>query len=131
MAALTQYGLGVVLALHGLVHLWYVVLSRGWVEDEEAMGWNGESWLLTGILPEAYVLDVASLLYVVVAAGFIGGGIGVALFRGWATPVLVGSAVLSTAVIVVLWDGRFEQLTEKGGVGVLVNVVVIGWLFVR
>lgn len=130
MAALTQYGLGLVLALHGLVHGWYVVLSRDWVEYEEAMGWNGESWILTGVLPRDIVLDVASVLYVAVAAGFVGGGLGYALAQEWAMPVLVASAALSTVVIVLMWDGRFEQLTEKGAIGVLVNVVVLGWLLV-
>lgn len=130
MAALTHYGLGFVLALHGLVHAWYVVLSRDWVEYEEAMGWNGESWLLTRALPQELVLDVASVLYVVVAVGFVVGGLGYALTQEWATPVLVASAVLSTVLIVLMWDGRFDQLTEKGAIGVLVNAVVLGWMLV-
>lgn len=130
MAVLTQYGLGFVLALHGLVHAWYVVLSRDWVEYEEAMGWNGESWLLTRALPQELVLDVASVLYVVVAVGFVVGGLGYALAQEWATSVLVASAVLSSVVIVLMWDGRFDQLTEKGAIGVLVNAVVLGWMLV-
>jgi hypothetical protein len=38
MTTMLGLAVGVFLALHGLVHLWYVVLSQGWVEMEDAMG---------------------------------------------------------------------------------------------
>ena len=121
----------VFLVLHGVVHLWYVVLSQGWVEVEDAMGWNGRSWLLSGLLAEGTILSVASVLYVLVAAGFLAGGAGHALGRDWATPVLVGAAVLSTVVLVAMWDGRFDLLVEKGLVGVAINVAVVALLVLR
>lgn len=131
MASLFQWAIGVFLALHGLVHGWYVVLSQGWVEVEDAMGWNGQSWLLSAVLPEGVVLNLASVLYVVVAAGFVAGGIGVVLDTDWWPTVLAGAAILSTVVIVVMWDGQPTQLVEKGLLGVLINVVVLVWLFVE
>ena len=130
MATPVQYGIALFLALHGLVHGWYVVLSRGWVEVEDAMGWNGESWLLTGVLPDGVILNLASVLYVVVAGGFVLGAVGYVLDSDWATSVLVGSAVLSTVVLVVMWDGRFDLLVEKGVLGVFINAFVIVWLLV-
>ena len=105
----------VFLALHGLVHLWYVVLSNGWIEVEDAMGWNGESWLLTGVLPEGIVLAVASVLYVLVTLLFLVGAVGFLRDAGWAMQVLLAAATLSTLVLVVMWDGRFDLLVEKGG----------------
>ena len=130
MAALLQYAIGGFLVLHGLVHGWYVVLSRGWIEVEDAMGWNGESWLLSAVLPEGPLLNLASVLYVVVAAGFVAGGIGYVLDSTWAARLLVGTAVLSTLVLVVMWDGRFDLLVEKGVLGVVINAVVLVWLLV-
>lgn len=130
MATLVQYAIGLFLALHGLVHVWYVALSKGWVEVEEAMGWNGESWLLSGALPEGLILDGASALYVIVTLGFVAGGIGYVLGSGWWASVLVGTAVLSTVVIVAMWDGRFDQLVEKGLLGVLINAFVLVWVLV-
>jgi hypothetical protein len=121
----------VFLVLHGLVHLWYVVLSQGWVEVEEQMGWNGQSWLLSGILTERAILSLASVLYVVVALGFVVGGTAYALDRNWAPTVLVGVAVLSSVVLVTLWDGRPDLLVEKGVVGVLINVAVAYLLLFR
>jgi hypothetical protein len=34
---------GIFVVLHGLVHLWYVVLSQRLVEFQADMGWTGES----------------------------------------------------------------------------------------
>lgn len=130
MTSIPQYALGVFLTLHGLVHLWYVVLSRGWVEVEDAMGWNGESWLLSSVLPEGMILNLASVLYLLVAAGFVAGGLGYVVESEWASNVLVGSAVVSTLVLIVMWDGRFDLLVEKGVLGVVINVVVLVWLLV-
>ena len=130
MATLGDYAIAVFLALHGLVHFWYVALSRGWVDVEEAMGWSGRSWLLSGVLGETTVLDVASVLYVLVAVGFVVGALGYVLGGGWGAPVLVGSAVLSTVVLVAMWDGQFAKLVEKGVLGVLINLVVLTWLLV-
>ncbi|SEP03763.1 hypothetical protein SAMN04487948_111113 [Halogranum amylolyticum] len=98
---------------------------------EDAMGWNGRSWLLSDLLAEGTVLSLASLIYVLVAVGFLVGGVGYGLGRDWATPVLVGAAVLSTVVLVAMWDGRFDLLVEKGIVGVAINVAVVGLLTLR
>jgi hypothetical protein len=42
--------MGILARVGGFVHLWYVALSQGWVEMEDAMGWNGRSWLLSDLL---------------------------------------------------------------------------------
>ena len=126
-----RLALGVFLVLHGLVHIWYVVLSQGWVEVEDQMGWNGTSWLLSGLLPSNTILSVASLFYVVVTVGFVAGGVGYALDQDWASPVLVGAAILSTVVLVAMWDGQFDLLVEKGILGVVINLGVIYLVFVQ
>lgn len=119
------------LGLHGLVHLWYVVLSQGWVEVEDQMGWNGHSWALSSFLPEGTVLSIGSGLYVVVTLGFVAGAAGFVLDRSWAAAVLVGAAALSTVVLVMMWDGRPDLLVEKGIVGVLINAGIIYLLVSR
>jgi hypothetical protein len=48
-----RFLIGIFIVLHGLVHLWYVVLSQGLVEFEPEMGWTGESWLLSRLLGES------------------------------------------------------------------------------
>lgn len=119
---------GVFLVLHGVVHLWYVVLSQGWVEIEDQMGWNGHSWLLSGVLSNEWILLLASVAYVVTSLGFVAGGVGYAVRQDWASQVLVGAAVLSAITIIALWDGKIELLVEKGAVGVLIDVVILASL---
>lgn len=118
----------VFLALHGLVHLWYVVLSQGWVQVEEQMGWNGHSWLLSSVLSTETLLPIASVLYGIVALGFVVGAAGVVWEQDWHTTVLVGAAVLSTLVLVALWDGEPTLLVEKGLVGVVINLGIVAYL---
>lgn len=45
-----RISIGIFMLLHGLVHLWYFVMSRGLVELKPEMGWSGKSWLLTNLL---------------------------------------------------------------------------------
>lgn len=130
MPTTVQYGVALVLAAHGLVHLLYVGISQGWVEDDEAMGWNGRSWLLSRLLPEATVLTLGSALYVVVTAGFVVGAVGYLLGTAWTTSVLVGSAALSAATILLMWDGSLAKVVDKGLLGVVIDLVVVVWLLV-
>lgn len=126
-----KLGAAVFLALHGLVHLWYVVLSQGWVTVEEQMGWTGHSWLLSGTLSADAVLTLATAVYVAVTLGFVAGGVGFYLGSDWAGPVLVGTAVLSTLMLVAMWNGEVELLVEQGLLGVLINAGVAYFFLVR
>lgn len=45
------------------------------------MGWNGHSWALSWLLPGGTVLSIGSILYVVVALGFVAGSAGYVLDR--------------------------------------------------
>lgn len=120
---------GLFLVLHGFVHLWYVVLSQGWVEIEEQMGWGGHSWLLSSVLSSETILTLASVLYIAISLGFVIGGVGVAFRQGWWESVIIGAALLSTLVIVVMWDGEFDLLIEKGAAGILINIGLFVYLF--
>jgi len=130
MPSLVQYGIGFLLFAHGWVHFVYVASSQGWFGPGEEWGWNGRSWLLSGILEEQAILALARVPFLLVALGFIGGAIGYLLFSDWWVPVLAGSAVLSAIMYIVMWDGRGTDLSAKGALGVLVDVGVLVWLFV-
>ena len=95
------------------------------------MGWNGRSWLLSDALHGGTVLSLASVLYVLIALGFVAGGVGHVLRQGWSPMVLVVVAVLSSVLIVVMWDGRPELLVEKVVLGVLMNAAVVFPLVLR
>lgn len=119
----TLFGLFVV--LHGLVHLWPVVLSQRLVEYKPEMGWTGESWVLTGIVGDGVTRMVASGLYTLAMVLFVASGVGLVARGDWWRSLLVASAGCSAIVILVFWDGSSGQLVEKGLVGFLIDLVII------
>lgn len=120
--------LAVFLVLHGLVHGWYVLLSNGWVTAEDAMGWNGTSWLLSPVLAEGTILVLASVVYVAVTVAFLAGAVGYWRRVEWARVVLLVAATLSTVTLVLMWDGVATLLVEKGVLGVLINIALVALL---
>lgn len=71
------------------------------------------------------ILILASVAYVLVAPGFAVGGLGYGIRADWWEEDVNGAAVLSAVTIVVLWDGQFDLLVEKGAVGVLIDVAIL------
>ena len=120
--------MGIFILLHGLVHLWYVVLAQQLVEFQAAMGWTGESWLLTSPLGDAATRTLATVLYILSTLGFLAGGVGLLAQQDWWRPVVIGSAAFSTVVVVLFWDGGTQMLVEKGLLGFLINAALLVWL---
>jgi hypothetical protein len=117
---------GIILILHGLVHIWYITLSQGWVEFQAEMGWTGRSWLLSGLLGAGAAKMLAAGLYALAGLGLVAGGIGVLAQADWMGPILLGAAGLSALVILVFWDGSSEMLVQKGLLGFLINLGILG-----
>ena len=117
---------GIFVILHGLVHFWYVTLSRGWVEFQADMGWTGQSWLLSGFLPPGITGVAATILYAVGGIALAASGVGLLAQAEWSRPLLVSSAGLSAATILIFWDGSPEMLVQKGFLGLVINLVIIG-----
>ena len=119
---------GVFIVLHGLVHLWFFTLSQGLIElkpDMPDVGWTGKSWLFTSILGDATTRGLASGLYIVATIGFVIGGIGIFGQQEWARMVLVASAALSAAVIILFWDGGLQLVVQKGLIGLLISLAIL------
>jgi hypothetical protein len=116
---------GTFIILHGLVHLWYLTLSQRWVAFQADMGWTGNSWLFTNLLGDQTTRTMASVAYTLAAIGFVAGGAGIFLQQEWLRPVLIGSALFSSAVIILIWDGSSQLLVQKGLLGLLINLAVL------
>lgn len=116
---------GIFIVLHGLVHLWYVVLSYGLVEFQPDMGWTGESWLLSGLLGESLTRSLAGVLYIAASLAFVASGVGIFADAEWRRPLLLGSAILSSVLVLLYWDGGTEMIVQKGLAGLLINVGII------
>ena len=116
---------GIFIVLHGLVHLWYAVLSLGLVEFQPEMGWTGESWLLTGLLGESAARSLAGVLYALATILFVAGGVGIFAGAEWWRLLLMAAAIFSSVLILLYWDGGMERIVEKGLLGLLINVGII------
>jgi hypothetical protein len=118
--------IGVFIVLHGLVHLFYFALSRRLFElDRPIVGWPEQSWALSNLLGDSTTRAIASVLYVLATILFVAGGAAILLHANWWNPILVGAAIFSSAITIVFWDGKMQQLPEKGFVGLLINVVIL------
>lgn len=118
------------LALHGLVHLLYLGQSRRIFELQPGLVWPDGSWAFSRLFGDEATRLLAGVLLVLAALGFVAGGIGLFLQQGWWRPVTVTVAVFSTVVYLLLWDGGWQRLDDKGGVGLLINVALIVALLV-
>jgi hypothetical protein len=103
---------GVVLAAHGLIHLF---IWPGGVEgDAGASGWDGTANLPAG-LPEGVVLVIGRGLVVLSVVLFVGAG--VAWLRAMsrahvAGPLTVAAGVVSLVTFLVLWPGMLPGADE-------------------
>jgi hypothetical protein len=116
---------GIVLVLHGLVHLLYFGQSRRFFELQPGMTWPDGSWAFSRLLGDAAVRNLAGVLLVVTATGLIAGGAGLLARQAWWRPLIVAAAALSALIYILLWDGGSQHLDNKGGVGILISVAIL------
>ena len=117
--------LGVFFILHGLVHLLYTGQSLRLFELRPAMTWPDGAWLFSKILGDRAARLVAAILLVLAALGFCVAGLGLLFQQGWWRSVTVGTAIFSTVIFLLFWDGKPKALDEKGGVGILINLAIL------
>ena len=123
-----RFLIGLFIVLHGLVHLWYVVLSQRLIEFRPEMGWTARSWLLSNLFGDTTTRSLASVLYVLAAIALVASGAGISLRTPWWRPVLLGSVLFSSVVILLLWDGSPQRLIQKGLIGLLIDLAIIAVL---
>ncbi len=126
--------IGTFILLHGLVHMWYVTLSQGWVEFQSNMGWTGESWLFTNLLGNNITQIAATIFYSLSTVTFLVAGTGLLVKQDWSRIWTIVASVISTITILVFWDGNIGMPVEKGllgifiNIGILVAIFLFGWL---
>ncbi|MBW7882136.1 MAG: hypothetical protein H3C34_05770 [Caldilineaceae bacterium] len=125
-----RYLIGIIIVLHGLVHLWYVVLARGLVEYKPEMGWSGRSWLFTSLIGDPATRNLASILLLLVTVALALGGVGFFIDQQWTRPVLIVSALASAFVLILFWDGSPQLIVQKGLIGLLIDAAIIAGLLI-
>ena len=121
---------GIFFVLHGLVHMLYFGQSGRYFELQDGMVWPDGSWAFSRLLGDAGTRTLAGVLLVLAAFGFTAGGLGIFVKQAWWRPVVVITSVFSSALYLLLWDGGWEHLDNKGGVGILINLAILAALLI-
>lgn len=114
-----------ILALHGLVHLLYLGQSQRRFELQPGLAWPDGSWAFSRMLGNELTRGLAGALLLMATLGFLAGGMGIFARQAWWRPVTVGAAIFSATIYVLLWDGGWQRLDEKGAVGLLINLAIV------
>jgi len=120
-----RFLIGLFVILHGLVHLWYFTLSQRLVEFKPEMGWTGKSWIFSNLLGDSTTRSLASILLVLVAIVFVISGVGIFIRADWWWPMLLGSAIFSSTILFLFWDGNMQLVVQKGLIGFLISLVIL------
>lgn len=120
--------IGVVIILHGLVHLLYAGHSLGLFTLQDNLCWPDGSWAFSRLLGDRRTGLLAGFAFTLAAVGFVVGGIGVLAGFGWWQPVLMISAAYAVVITILFWDGTFRKLADQGGLGLLIDAAILTWL---
>ena len=124
-----RFIIGTFLVLHGLVHLLYFGQSRRLFELQAGLVWPDGSWAFSKLFGDGAARWLAGISCVVAAAGFVAGGIGIMVMQAWWRPLIIGSALFSALLYILFWDGKIAKLADKGGIGLLINLAILGGVF--
>ncbi len=116
---------GIFFILHGIVHLLYFGHSVRFFELQPGMVWPDGAWAFSRLLGTETTRTLAGILLVIAAFGFALGGVGLFAKQPWWRPATLSVAAFSTVIYLLLWDGAFQHLPNKGAVGILINLAII------
>ena len=116
---------GVILIMHAVVHLLYLGQSSRTFELQPGMNWPDGSWLFSRLLGNEPTRALASIILLLVALGFMAGGVGIFLMQAWWRPVVVGAAILSSLVFIFFWNGSLRNLDAQGALGILIDIAIL------
>jgi hypothetical protein len=108
----------------------YLGQSARYFELQPGMTWPDGSWMFSRILGETGTRNLANALLFLAAISLVVGGIGIFTNQAWWRQVVAGAAVFSTVMYCLLWDGVIQNLANKGGVGILINLAILVALIV-
>lgn len=116
---------GIFILLHGLVHLLYFGHSIRLFELKPGLAWPAGSWAFSKLLGDITARNLASISLILATAGLIVGSIGIFGGYSWWRPLVVGVAIFSSVVFILMWNGRLQNLDGQGWVGVLINLALL------
>ena len=121
---------GVFILLHGFVHLLYFGHSQKLFELQAGLVWPEDSWVLSSRLSGDKIKLIASTSLLMSAIGFIIAGAGLLLTQPWWRAIIIFAIVLSSFIYLIFWNGKLDQLPDQGLVGILINLLLLIFLFI-
>jgi hypothetical protein len=116
---------GIFAVLHGIVHLLYFGQSARFFELQPGLVWPDGAWTFSKFLGNEPIRMLANILLVLAALLFVTSGVAIFARLDWWRLVTIAAAAFSTAVYLLLWNGKFAQLADNGWVGILINLVIL------
>ncbi len=116
---------GIFFILHTLVHLLYAGQALRFFELRPGLTWPDGAWAFSRLLGDSATRWLATVFLALIALGFFFAGVGLLLRQDWWRAAAIGSAILSILAFVLFWDGKFHELPDQGGVGLLIGLVIL------
>lgn len=116
---------GVIMLLHGVVHLIYAAHSARRLQLKIGMTWPDRSWAFSRLLGEGATRDQTAVAMLLAGLIFIVAGIAVFARQPWWRPVAVVAGALSALVFILMWDGKKRNLDGQGAIGVVIDVAIL------
>ncbi len=117
--------LGIFIILHGLVHLLYFGHSEKYFELRPGLTWPEDSWAFSKFFDNDIIRVFAGLFSLLSTIGFVLAGIITIEHHVWWKLSISYAAILSSLVFIFFWDGKPEKLSEKGGYGLFINIIIL------
>jgi len=125
-----KFIIGIFLILHGIVYLLYFGQSTKLFELRPGMLWPEGSWAFSPILSDGTLRLLGGIFCIIGAVGFLSGGIGILAALSWWRPLIIGAAVFSSVIFILMWKGGMQNFGDKGGFGIIINLVILASLII-
>ncbi|MBY8998995.1 MAG: hypothetical protein KGD60_14810 [Candidatus Thorarchaeota archaeon] len=119
--------IALLLVIHGLISSIFMFYIEN--PPEPGVGWNGTSWLLTGVLDGAVVQVLGTILWGLTVLLFVIAGIALFMKREQWRLIDILAALVSLLAYVLFWNG-LEPVPEYWIVGPVISVVTLVALIV-
>jgi hypothetical protein len=84
------------------------------------------SWSFSKLLSDLATRLLVAIWLALVTFRFVTSGLGLFLQSRWWRQVAAAAAGFSSIIFLLSWDGKLQALDDKGGIGLLINLVVLG-----
>ena len=115
---------GVFLVLHGLVHFLYIAISQEYIHDE-GIHWTERSWLFSEFFSQNTVKRLAFVFYGISILLFLLAGIVVFMEIPNLKRSIFVAAIFSTITILSFWNGKLQNLSDQGFIGIALNLLIL------